>query len=201
MKINGVIVDVENQHSVTRSNSPKENYISQNSYNPNSTLDSLTIFHKDELKISTEAMTSLRQEQDQSPKALNKETPESAPSVDDGLKIEILRNLLRQISGKNYNLDLEMQLDPDITIDKLKSLINQAQIKIKNNQSLPKGPLESEILVVETQKENGELIIKAGGVAKTADGKYFDFDIQLNLDQKSTSQNVPIVPASIDAHI
>lgn len=169
MKLTNTRIDIENQYTTTQSYSRKETISLENTSYPNSPsakhrTESFPGSRQDELKISVTAITTLQQEQVQTVKSVNTKTSESEFSDEDNLKIEILRNLLRLISGKDYDLyALQAQSSPEIAVDKLRSLINQAQVSIKNSQSPLKQAFGLAMLIIEAHREDEQLTVNIQG--------------------------------------
>jgi hypothetical protein len=199
MKMNSTSVDTDNQYPLTQLYSRKEIYAIEayNLQNPVVIKPAMKSFDDplpDELKISTAARTTLQQEQVRADKSIDAEPSKSQLPAegDDHIKIEILRYVLRVLSRKDYE---QLQSNPDITMDKLKSLIHQAQISIKTSQSRPKQGHGLEMATLERHQEKDQLTIRAAGTIQNADGKRFDFNIQLKLDQQlipPSGLNIPI---------
>jgi hypothetical protein len=208
MKVAGIIMDTESQYSVVQTYSRKETNsmeipAARNLLAPHTT-QFLANPLPDGLEISGTALTTLQQENFQTAKPANSKTPKFKHPDNDDLKIEILKNVLWLVSGKDYDLYASQpQLNSNVTIDKLKSLINQAQILIKKSPSPSRQEPGIEILAIEAHQENGQLSVVAGGIVQTAAGQTYDFDIRFNLDQEFAEQNAINIPGKtkvIDFH-
>jgi hypothetical protein len=208
MKIAGTIIDIESQYPAAQPYSRKKTNSTEIPAARNSLASHTTQFLAsplpDGLEISRAAMTTVQQEKIPAAKSGSSETPGIEHPGNDNLKIEILKNILWLVSGKDYDLYASQPpLNSNATIDKLKSLINQAQISIKKSQSPSKQEPGLEILAMETHPEDGQLSVAAGGIVQTAAGQTYDFDIRFNLDQEFARQNHINIPAAtkvIDFH-
>jgi hypothetical protein len=154
-----------------------------------------TVSPLDKLSLSPMAFNTSGQEQ--VPNKTQTGDPDPIPmglSLNEGLKYHFLRYLFLSLYQEDYLTPTYLIPPPSKdSMEKLKSLIRQAQISIKTNSSLAQRNFDIQIQRTQAILEKEQIRYSGSGVLRTKDGQKINFDIKLNLNLKSAEiYGIPI---------